>query len=111
MGIKITSLLLYADIVFVIYSIYRYLCIYQIYSEGDMEINLQLLQQHNPWWFREEVILDDEKIADYERETHKYVPPILLGCYWYCVWVHLTFGAGIKSLRCPPQLVRRLVGY
>jgi predicted AAA+ superfamily ATPase len=77
MGIKITSLLLYADIVFVIYSIYRYLCIYQIYSEGDMEINLQLLQQHNPWWFREEVILDDEKIADYERETHKYVPPIL----------------------------------
>ena len=27
-----------------------------------MEINLQLLQQHNPWWFREEVILDDEKI-------------------------------------------------
>ncbi len=42
-----------------------------------MEINLQLLQQHNPWWFREEVILDDEKIVDYERETYKYVPPIL----------------------------------
>ena len=42
-----------------------------------MEINLQLLQQHNPWWFREEIILDDEKIVDYERETYKYVPPIL----------------------------------
>jgi predicted AAA+ superfamily ATPase len=42
-----------------------------------MEINLQLLQQHNPWWFREEVILDDEKIVDYERETYKYVPTIL----------------------------------
>lgn len=43
-----------------------------------MEISFQLLQQHNPWWFREELILDDEKIVDYERETYKYVPPILL---------------------------------
>jgi predicted AAA+ superfamily ATPase len=42
-----------------------------------VEINLQLLQRHNPWWFREEVILDDEKIVDYERKTYKYVPPIL----------------------------------
>ena len=42
-----------------------------------MEISLQLLQQHNPWWFREELILDDEKIADYEREAYQYVPPIL----------------------------------
>ena len=42
-----------------------------------MEINLQLLQQHNPWWFREEVILEDEKIIDYERMTYKYVPSIL----------------------------------
>ena len=37
-----------------------------------MEISFQLLQQQNPWWFREEVILDDEKIADYERETYQY---------------------------------------
>ena len=42
-----------------------------------MEISFQLLQQQNPWWFREEVILDDEKIADYERETYQYLPPIL----------------------------------
>ena len=42
-----------------------------------MEISFQLLQQHNPWWLREELILDDEKIVDYERETYKYTPPIL----------------------------------
>lgn len=42
-----------------------------------MEISFQLLQQQNPWWFREEVILDDEKIADYEQETYQYIPPIL----------------------------------
>jgi hypothetical protein len=38
-----------------------------------MEISFQLLQQQNPWWFREEVILDDEKIADYEQETYQYL--------------------------------------
>ena len=43
-----------------------------------MEISFQLLQQHNPWWFRQEMILDDEKIVDYDREAYKYVPPILL---------------------------------
>jgi predicted AAA+ superfamily ATPase len=42
-----------------------------------MEISYQLLQQQNPWWFREEMILDDEKVADYERQTYQYVPPVL----------------------------------
>ncbi|MEA1971579.1 MAG: AAA family ATPase, partial [Thermodesulfobacteriota bacterium] len=42
-----------------------------------MEISFQLLQQHNPWWFREELILDDEKIADYERESYRYIPPVM----------------------------------
>jgi predicted AAA+ superfamily ATPase len=42
-----------------------------------MEISFQLLQQQNAWWFREEAILDDEKIADYEQETYQYVPPLL----------------------------------
>ena len=42
-----------------------------------MEISFQLLQQHNPWWFREELILEDEKIADYERESYRYVPPLM----------------------------------
>ena len=31
-----------------------------------MEIFFQLLRQHNPWWFREEMILDDEKIRKKE---------------------------------------------
>jgi len=42
-----------------------------------MEISFQLLQQHNPWWFREEMILDDEKIMEYERGAYRYIPPIL----------------------------------
>ena len=42
-----------------------------------MEISFQLLQQQNLWWFREEVLLDDEKIADYEQEAYQYIPPIL----------------------------------
>ncbi len=42
-----------------------------------MEINFQLLQQQNPWWFREEIILDDEKIADYEGQTYQYIPSAL----------------------------------
>ena len=42
-----------------------------------MEISFQLLQQHNPWWFREELILEDEKIADYERESYRYIPPLM----------------------------------
>lgn len=42
-----------------------------------MEISFQLLQQHNPWWFREEMILDDEKIMEYERGEYRYIPPIL----------------------------------
>ena len=40
-----------------------------------MEISFQLLQQQNPWWFREELIQDDEKITDYEQETYQYTPP------------------------------------
>ena len=51
--------------------------VYDKYYEVIMEISFQLLQQQNPWWFREEVILDDEKIADYEQETYQYIPPIL----------------------------------
>lgn len=51
--------------------------VYDKYYGGAMEISFQLLQQQNPWWFREEVILDDEKIADYEQETYQYIPPIL----------------------------------
>jgi len=42
-----------------------------------MEISFQLLQQHNPWWFREELILEDEKIADYELESYRYIPPLM----------------------------------
>ena len=42
-----------------------------------MEISFKLLQQQNSWWFREELILDDEKIADYEQETYQYIPTIL----------------------------------
>lgn len=42
-----------------------------------MEITFQLLQQQNPWWFREEIILDDEKIADYEGQTYQYIPSAL----------------------------------
>lgn len=42
-----------------------------------MEISFQLLQQQNPWWFREELILDDEKITDYEQETYQYIPSLL----------------------------------
>jgi len=42
-----------------------------------MEISFQLLQQHNPWWFREEMILDDEKIREYEKVAYRYIPPIL----------------------------------
>ena len=51
--------------------------VYDKYYGGPMEISFQLLQQQNPWWFREEVILDDEKIVDYERETYQYIPSIL----------------------------------
>lgn len=40
---------------------------------ATMEITFQLLQQQNPWWFREEIILDDEKIADYEGQTYQYI--------------------------------------
>ncbi len=43
-----------------------------------MEISFQLLQQHNPWWFREELILDDEKIVDFERESYQYIPPVMI---------------------------------
>ena len=32
-----------------------------------MEISIQLLQQQNSWWFREELIEDDEKILDYRQ--------------------------------------------
>ena len=42
-----------------------------------MEISFQLLQQQNPWWFREELIKEDEKITDYEQETYKYIPSLL----------------------------------
>jgi len=42
-----------------------------------VEISFQLLQQHNPWWFREELILDDEKIVDFERESYQYIPPVM----------------------------------
>ena len=42
-----------------------------------MEISFQLLQQQNPWWFREELIQDDEKITDYEQETYQYIPSLL----------------------------------
>jgi len=42
-----------------------------------MDISFQILQQHNPWWFREELILEDEKITDYEQETYRYFPPLL----------------------------------
>lgn len=45
--------------------------------ETAMEISFQLLQQHNPWWFREEMILDDEKIMEYEKVVYRYIPPIL----------------------------------
>ena len=51
--------------------------VYDKYYEVIMEISFQLLQQQNHWWFREEVILDDEKIADYDQETYQYIPPIL----------------------------------
>ena len=44
---------------------------------ATMEITFQLLQQQNPWWFREEIILDDEKIADYEGQTYQYIPSAL----------------------------------
>ena len=42
-----------------------------------MDISFQILQQHNPWWFREELILEDEKITDYEQETYRYIPLLL----------------------------------
>jgi len=42
---------------------------------GTIEITFQLLQQQNPWWFREEIILDDEKIADYEGH------PLIFHCF------------------------------
>jgi len=42
-----------------------------------MEISFQLLQHQNPWWFREELILEDEKISDFEQETFQYIPPLL----------------------------------
>jgi predicted AAA+ superfamily ATPase len=42
-----------------------------------MEINQQMLVQHNPWWVREELILEDEKITEYERQGLRYFPPIL----------------------------------
>ena len=32
-----------------------------------MEITFQPLQQQNTWWFREELILEDEKISDFEQ--------------------------------------------
>jgi len=42
-----------------------------------MEISFQLLQQQNPWWFREELIREDEKISDFDQETFQYIPPLL----------------------------------
>lgn len=39
-----------------------------------MEINQQLLQKQNPWWFRKELILDDEKIMELDLKSHKYIP-------------------------------------
>jgi len=42
-----------------------------------MEVSFQLLHQHNPWWFRKEMILDDEKIMEYERGAYRYTPFIL----------------------------------
>jgi len=42
-----------------------------------MEISFQLLQQQNPWWFREELILEDEKISDFEQEPYKSIPSLL----------------------------------
>lgn len=42
-----------------------------------MEISFQLLQKHNPWWLREEMIQDDEKITEYESRAYRYMPPIL----------------------------------
>ncbi len=42
-----------------------------------MDISFQLLRQQNPWWFREELIEDDEKILDFEQQSLKYLPPLL----------------------------------
>ncbi|MCP4749610.1 MAG: ATP-binding protein [Proteobacteria bacterium] len=42
-----------------------------------MDISIQLLQKQNPWWFREELILDDEKLKDLNLERFKYSPKIL----------------------------------
>ncbi len=42
-----------------------------------MEISPQLLQKQNPWWFREELILEDEKLKELEQETYRYSSPIL----------------------------------
>jgi len=42
-----------------------------------MEISISVLQQHNPWWLRKELILDDVKIMDYEQKTYKYIPDII----------------------------------
>jgi hypothetical protein len=42
-----------------------------------MENSISVLQQHNPWWIRKEMILDDVNILDYQQKKYQYVPPIV----------------------------------
>lgn len=71
---------IYNDLLYLIITIFKVIVGYRKYNMGTvMEISFQLLQQHNPWWFREEMILDDEKIREYERVSYPYIPPILAG--------------------------------
>jgi len=42
-----------------------------------MEISISVLQQHNPWWLRKELILDDVKILDYHQKKFQYIPEIV----------------------------------
>jgi uncharacterized protein len=42
-----------------------------------VDISFQLLQKQNPWWLREELILEDEKLKDLFLEHFQYIPNIL----------------------------------
>ncbi len=42
-----------------------------------MNISDHLLQKQNPWWLREELILDDEKIKELNLERFRYFPKII----------------------------------
>ncbi len=36
------------------------------------------LNRQNPWWIKEELVEQDEKILEYQSQSYRYIPPFLL---------------------------------